>query len=487
MAGSISDVSERRHVEELLKDAIENLGEGFSLWDSEDRLVLHNEKYLQSMSGITDILKPGLKFEDMIRALAERELRMDALGREKEWIQERMKWHRDPGAPFELQFTDGTWIAVQEFRTSDGGTVTVRTDITERKRMERQAAERVKRLQKVSEISMTLTGEPAEVFDLVVSMIGELLNVHSVCLSEIRGEELNFLSVWTDGKVKRNAGHCPLAITPCATVEKAKKLLCYDRVAEKFPDASFLKAQDAVSYCGFPSLDSNGNVVAITCLLDNKPHDFSEEDIHLLRILGQRIGVEMERQSHLIERRRAEEEITARAHQQAAVAELGQQALGNTCISIVMNTAVERVARTLGAEYCKVLELLPDKDELLLRAGVGWKQGLVGNATVSADKGSQAGFTLLSSEPVIVEDLRTERRFDGPPLLHDHDVISGMSVIIGDNDQPYGVLGVHTTSPVPSPRMMSFSYGRLPTCWPRPFPASTPRRRRKRAGGCCKA
>ena len=115
MAGSISDVSERRHVEELLKDAIENLGEGFSLWDSEDRLVLHNEKYLQSMSGITDILKPGLKFEDMIRALAERELRMDALGREKEWIQERMKWHRDPGAPFELQFTDGTWIAVQEF------------------------------------------------------------------------------------------------------------------------------------------------------------------------------------------------------------------------------------------------------------------------------------------------------------------------------------------------------------------------------------
>jgi two-component system cell cycle sensor histidine kinase/response regulator CckA len=57
---------------------------------------------------------------------------------------------------------------------------------------------------------------------------------------------------------------------------------------------------------------------------------------------------------------------------------------------------------------------------------------------------SQAGFTLQSKLPIIVEDLRTEKRFQGPPLLFDHGVVSGISAIIGDPEQPYGVLGAHT-------------------------------------------
>jgi two-component system nitrate/nitrite response regulator NarL len=75
---------------------------------------------------------------------------------------------------------------------------------------------------------------------------------------------------------------------------------------------------------------------------------------------------------------------------------------------------------------------------------VGWEEGLVGNATVGAGNDSQAGYTLLSEEPVIVEDLGAEQRFSGPPLLHEHGVVSGMSVIIHGRDGPFGVLGVHT-------------------------------------------
>jgi len=91
-----------------------------------------------------------------------------------------------------------------------------------------------------------------------------------------------------------------------------------------------------------------------------------------------------------------------------------------------------------------VLELLPLNDALLLRAGVGWRDGLVSQTIVSAGTNSQAGYTLLCKEPVIVEDLRTEARFTGPPLLRDHAVVSGMSVIIGPSDHPYGILGAHT-------------------------------------------
>lgn len=120
-------------------------------------------------------------------------------------------------------------------------------------------------------------------------------------------------------------------------------------------------------------------------------------------------------------------------------------ALESSELSPLMDEAVDLVAKTLEVEYCKVLELLPGGDTLLLRSGVGWKSGLVGNGTVGAGMDSQAGYTLLSDGPVVVEDLCTEGRFSGPPLLHDHGVISGVSVVIRGSERPYGVLGAHTT------------------------------------------
>jgi PAS domain S-box-containing protein len=146
----------------------------------------------------------------------------------------------------------------------------------------------------------------------------------------------------------------------------------------------------------------------------------------------------------ITESKRVEEEISLRVRQQAAVAEIGQRALSGAELSVLMEESCLLVARTLGVEFCKLLELLPDGQSLRLRAGVGWKEGLVGEATVSAGTHSQAGYTLLSNNPVIVEDLRTESRFSGPPLLLEHDIVSGMSVIIHGRDRPFGVLGAHT-------------------------------------------
>jgi PAS domain S-box-containing protein len=144
------------------------------------------------------------------------------------------------------------------------------------------------------------------------------------------------------------------------------------------------------------------------------------------------------------ERRQAEEELRARANQQAVVSQLGQKALAETDLQVLMDEVTALAADTLWVEYCKVLELLPDGEKLLLRAGVGWKEGLVGRATMGAGLNSQAGYALLSDEPVIVEDLRAEERFSGPPLLHEHGVVSGMSAIIHGRGGPFGVLGAHT-------------------------------------------
>jgi diguanylate cyclase (GGDEF)-like protein/PAS domain S-box-containing protein len=147
---------------------------------------------------------------------------------------------------------------------------------------------------------------------------------------------------------------------------------------------------------------------------------------------------------NITHRKQVEALLRSRVHQQASVAQLGQSALTQTSLDELFSEAVTLMAEVLEVEYTKVLELLPDGQALLLRAGVGWLDGLVGTATVGTERNSQAGYTLLSREPVVVEDLRTETRFNGPALLRDHHVISGMSVMIRLKDRHFGVLGAHT-------------------------------------------
>ncbi|PSP64187.1 hypothetical protein BRC79_10425 [Halobacteriales archaeon QH_8_67_27] len=123
------------------------------------------------------------------------------------------------------------------------------------------------------------------------------------------------------------------------------------------------------------------------------------------------------------ERLERERELQRRVRQQAVVTDLGQQALEGRDLDALMAEAAERVARTLDNDYCKVLDLNEDEAELLLRQGVGWDDGIVGEATVSTvEADSQAAYTLQSAGPVVVEDLTTETRFSGPDLLTDHDV-----------------------------------------------------------------
>ena len=148
---------------------------------------------------------------------------------------------------------------------------------------------------------------------------------------------------------------------------------------------------------------------------------------------------------NITERKQAALALENRIRQQANVAQLGQVALAGTDLDSLMDRAVEVIVQTLDIEFSAVLELLPDHQELRLRAGVGWLPGLVGNITVTAATSSQAGYTLLAKKPVIVEDLRTEFRFSEATLLHNHRVVSGMSVIIQGSENPYGVLTAYTT------------------------------------------
>jgi len=160
----------------------------------------------------------------------------------------------------------------------------------------------------------------------------------------------------------------------------------------------------------------------------------------------------LDKMSESLARRRTEREhekdrSLERALQQTAVGAIGQFALTSSDFSALFTQAATLISQTLQVEFCRVLELLPEGKSMLLRAGVGWKKGVIGIAVIDAESGSQAGFTLQSGEPVVILDLRKEKRFTSDPLLEEHRVISGASVAIAARGKNYGVLAVYSTKP----------------------------------------
>ena len=127
-----------QQAETRLVDAIESLPDGFVLYDAEDRLVLCNSKYKEFYSSSADLIEPGKKFEEIIRGGAQRGQYQVSDEVLEDWVALRMERHRNPGAPMEQHLDDGRWLRVIESRTSEGGMVGFRVDITELKKREQE-------------------------------------------------------------------------------------------------------------------------------------------------------------------------------------------------------------------------------------------------------------------------------------------------------------------------------------------------------------
>ncbi len=164
---------------------------------------------------------------------------------------------------------------------------------------------------------------------------------------------------------------------------------------------------------------------------------YRSPDLDLLRELARRAALAID--NALLYRA-----VDRGATRQTAVAELGQMALTGAAFEELSQSAAEMLAEIMEVPFIEVLRLMPDRRRLRLVAGVGWKPGQVGTATVRAGLGSQGGYTLATVGPVVVDNLNAETRFRPPTLLTHHGVVSGLTVVIGGSPNPYGVLGAHS-------------------------------------------
>jgi diguanylate cyclase (GGDEF)-like protein len=140
------------------------------------------------------------------------------------------------------------------------------------------------------------------------------------------------------------------------------------------------------------------------------------------------------------------EELQRRVLEQSAVARLGALALESADPGALMDAAAESVAQTLEVQYAGVLELNEARDELISRAGFGWPASVQGSSFALGPR-SHGGYTLTVSTPVVVEDFRTETRFDDIAIFTELGIRSGVSVRIPGKAGPHGVLGAHSVRP----------------------------------------
>ena len=140
-------------------------------------------------------------------------------------------------------------------------------------------------------------------------------------------------------------------------------------------------------------------------------------------------------------------ELRIRASQQEAVARLGERALTEIDLQKFFDDTATIIAEILDVEFVKILELVPGDAELLLRAGVGWKPGLVGRAHVTTGPRLAGRLHARSRRPGrSSRTCATETRFDRPAAAarpwRRQPVMS--CPIAGRDGRAYGVLGAHT-------------------------------------------
>jgi signal transduction histidine kinase len=135
--------------------------------------------------------------------------------------------------------------------------------------------------------------------------------------------------------------------------------------------------------------------------------------------------------------------------QQTILAKFGELALKSDDLDEILTEACRLVGEALGTDLAKVVELQEDGHTLLVRAGVGWKPGVVGKVTIQADDDTSEGLALKTGEPMISPDIGKETRFRYPPFLTENSVRAVANVIIigGKDRPPFGILQVDSREP----------------------------------------
>ncbi len=134
---------------------------------------------------------------------------------------------------------------------------------------------------------------------------------------------------------------------------------------------------------------------------------------------------------------------------ETALARFGELALRSDDLDEILTEACRLVGEALGTDLAKVMALEENGETLFVRAGVGWKPGVVGEVRLKVADNTSEGLALKTGEPMISADISRETRFKYPAFLTDNGVKAVANVIIigGKDRPPFGILQIDSRKP----------------------------------------
>ncbi len=135
-----------------------------------------------------------------------------------------------------------------------------------------------------------------------------------------------------------------------------------------------------------------------------------------------------------------------RLEQQAALSNFGMEALKSSSVANLLEQGAKTAALGMRASLSKILEYRKVENDLLIRAGVGWRAGVVGEVAFGADLESPAGYAFHTGSPVISNHLEGEEQFRTPMLMIEHGVKRAINVLITYSGGRWGILEVDSSS-----------------------------------------
>jgi PAS domain S-box-containing protein len=375
VVGATGDITERKrlaeeleHARRRLNEAVGSIAEGFVLWDAGDRLVLCNDVFRAYFRGNEQRVVPGAHYDDIIRAGFERGMFPDAKGPFESYLAALKSARGKSRGPREQHLEGDVWLQITDHRLSDGGLVSVYTDISEIRRRERELADALERQTATSEILNAISQSRTElgpVFDTIVQTAARLCQAEYALILRIHDNhyrvvaannaETDFIRFMQEQPFRADRS----TLTGRVALEK-RPVHVPDAVTD--PEYKFQEAQRVGKFrtmLGVPLL-RDGEMIGNIALMRSEVKPFTDKQIELVATFADQAVIAIENVRLFEEVQARTQELTESLERQTATSDvLGVISRSKFDIQPVLDTIVQtagKLCRTDSANIWKLVE-----------------------------------------------------------------------------------------------------------------------------------